>query len=1057
MGRKKIYGYLAVVLVAALCGVSTSNLRAQTTYGAIVGTARDASSAIVPQVLVTVLNQDTGVAVSQSTNELGGYAFTTLYPGTYAIHAEMKGFRAIDIKGVQLQVNQTARFDLTMELGQVAEKIEVTAATAILATDSSDVGQVINNRQIVDMPLNGRNFIQLATLSSGVLLENSQEGVGGPMIASSMGGRDVQNSVLIEGVETRVQRRGSYGVNLSVEAIGEFKVMQNSFAAEYGRGVAVINTSIKGGTNEIHGSVYEFLRNNKLDARNFFDQTGITPPLRQNQFGTSAGGPIRKDKAFYFLNYEGQRVRNASTRLTNVPLPKNFDGDLSGMAAATDPLTKLPFPNNQVPADRISQYAKAARKYYPAPTGSSVPNINFAVVRPNPTTMDQGTARLDYILSPKDRLAGTTTFYHINSTNIGTLPFNGQASDLQAGAISAEHTHNFSPTMLNDFRFGFYRSIIATTPDAILDHPVVADYGLKNLNPEPYAYHPPLTQIQGFGDSGALINMPTGPTDENRQFVEQFTYIHGRHAIKAGGDLRFLLWDDLGYASQNGRYTFTTGYTRNSMADFLLGWPQAAICTQRTPGASYGYGIRNNEYSFYIQDDLKVTRGLTVNAGIRYEYVQWPKEVHNELTNWNFAKGTMDFAGKDIPDRVLPPDRNNWGPRLGFAYSPGFLKRTVIRAGSGVMYSNVRQYEIAILHYNLPFVYQNQLSNDVGTPSFTTATLWPAPIQGLQNVDFRNAQVNWWKDRALPVTYQWNFNIQHEISPNLLLEVGYAGNRGLRLPLRYDANQAVQDADPARPTPIQSRRPYQQAGLVTSVSSRSWSNYNSLIVHAERRFATGLAFLATYTWSKAMALAAIDNSYVQNSGNFRRNYGPLNNYTHRAVVSYVYELPFGAGKPLLGSARGALGQLVSGWQLNGITTVSSGAALTPSSSVSNGTGNSAATNLPNRIANGNLDSSQLTIQRWFDTAAFRAPTAGTWGNCGTGVLRGPGAVNWDVSFFKKFRVTERKALEFRWEMFNAFNHVNLGNPSVAVATPTFGAITSAATARQIQAGLKFLF
>ncbi|HUS05499.1 MAG TPA: TonB-dependent receptor [Bryobacteraceae bacterium] len=1025
--------------------------QAQTTYGKIVGNARDSSDSIVAGVAVTVINEATGERSVQSTNDQGAYAFNALYPGTYTVQAEHTGFRPIHIQHITLQVNQTARFDLVLEVGQVSESVNVTAAVPVLATDTSDVGQVITTRQIVDLPLNGRNFLQLAALTNGVVLSGTTES-GGPNFLSE-GGRPTQNSFLIDGVETRIQREGRYGLNLSVDAIEEFKIMQNSYSAEYGRGTTIVNAAIRSGTNALHGSVFEFLRNDKLDARNAFDLTGRKPPLRQNQFGASLGGPIRRDKLFYFANYEGQRVRRGASRFTSVPTPAMLAGDLRGMATAIDPETGAPFPDNRIPAARISQFAKAAIPYFPAPTSSALINLNYQAVLSNPTDMNQGTGRLDYILSTNDRLSGHYTAFDYRNVNVGTLPFSGTQGFSRVKNVAAEHVHNFSPRLLNTFRFGWVYTDTYTGPDQLLDKDVTREFGLKNLSPEPQAYAPPGINIQGFGSIGSQSWIPNGAVDNNTQFVEQLVYTRGRHSFKAGADVRRLRYDDLGYAIQNGTYGFANQYTGNAVADFLLGIPQTAYA-HRSGGKGFSFKTSNTEYSFYGQDDIKLSRNLTVNAGLRYEFVQWPQEANNEFSVWNFEKGRLDFAGKELSRRIAPTDKNNLAPRLGFAYTP--FKKTVVRAAGGFTYGNFRQWEVALFHFSPPFVYENLDSNDFPKPRFTTSTLWPAP-EPLDRVDFRTVTVNYQSpDKVLPLTYQWTFGIQQELMRNLLFEVGYVGNRSVRQPNRWDANPARQDADLSRPTPIQSRRPYQNVGFVSGNTSMAWSTYNALNLRVERRYSSGLSLLGAYTWSKAMAIRSFDNFTVMDIDNMRTNYGPANDFTHNAVISYIYDLPFGTGKAILGDIPGVLNQIVGGWQINGITTFRSGAALSLSSPVSNNRGNRAG-NRPDRLADGNLPNSERKVEKWFDTAAFKDPRLGTYGNAGEGILRGPGLVNWDVSLFKNFRIVENKTLQFRWEMFNAFNNVNLGNPSTNTGDARFGRISSASTAREMQAGLKLLF
>ena len=1049
----KPFNFWSLIL---LLTTTLHDLRGQGTYGAIVGSARDSSGAAMPGVVVAVANERTGQSVRGVTNEVGAYTFSTLFPDTYRIRGEATGFRPVEITGIILQVNQTARYDLTMQVGALTEVIEVASSAPVLATDTSDVGQVIENQKVVNLPLNGRNFLQLAALSQGVILTGSTES-GGPNFVGQ-GGRVTQNSFLIEGVETRLNREGGYGVNLSVDAIQEFKVMQNSFSAEYGRGTTIVNAALKSGGNQIHGTLYEFLRNDKLDARNAFDLTGSQPPLRFNQFGANVGGPIVRNKVFYFVNYEGQRIRRSETRFSNVPTEAMFNGDFSGSSMTVrDLLTNQPFPGNRIPQNRIAQFATAGRKYFPTPNSTVLPNNNYLAVLPNPTRMNQLNTRLDYNISNKDRLNGSVTWFEYDRTATGTLPFSGTKTSTKASPnVSAQHTHTFSPSLLNDFRFGYTRTTTFIGADNLLDAPVLAAFGLKNLSPEPSAFAPPGIAIQGFGYTGHPQWIPNGATDTLKQFTNTVTNIRGRHTLKTGADIRLYHYNDLGYAIQNGAYGFNGQYSGLPMADYLLGLPDFAFSHQ-AGGSGFTQKLRNGEFSFFLQDDWKITPNLTINAGLRYEFVQFPLEANDELASWNFQRGTLDFAGREIPRRILSPDRNNWGPRLGLAYSPSRSNKTVIRAGSAIMYGNFRQWEISLFHFQPPFVYENFLFNDAIRPRFRTDTLWPAVETDVSKVDFRNVTANYQSpDKVLPLTYQWNFNIQHEVAPNLLLEVGYVGNRGVRQPNRWDANAALPDADLTRRTPIQSRRPYQNVGFVSGNSSRAWSNYNAFNVRVEKRYSGGLTFLSNYTWSKALGIRGHDNWTVMDIDNIRLNYGPMNDFTHRWVLSYVYDLPFGPGKAVLGGASGVLGHLVGGWQTNGIVNMRSGAALSMASPVANDLGNRAG-NRPNRIADGNLPSDQRTVERWFDTTAFVNPQVGRYGNAGDGILRGPGLVNFDLSAFKNFRIFESMSAQFRAEFFNAFNNVNLNNPFTNTGDARFGRISGANPSRAIQLGLKFLF
>jgi hypothetical protein len=1011
---------------------------------------------------VTVTNEATGITSTESTNELGAYSFTTLVPGRYRINAELTGFRPIDIRGIELQVNQTARYDLSVQVGQVSETVEVSATLATLSTDTSEVGQVITNRQIVDLPLNGRQYLQLAALTNGVTTSGSAGGDNAGPNFVSQGNRASNNSFLVGGIDTRIQRNNTYGLSISVDAIGEFKILQNAFPAEFGRGASIVTSTIKSGSNDFHGTLFEFVRNDKFDARHSYNFTNTKAPLRQNQFGGSIGGPIARNKAFFFANYEGERARQSAVAYGNMPTAEMFSGNLSSMSqVARDPQTGLAFPGNIIPPDRISQFAKAAQKYYRTPTGSPLPNFNYFATTGTRRRGDQGTTRIDYNLTDNIRLDGFLTIADREDYTPQLNEYNGNLSFMKTRPVFAiQYTHVLSPTLLNNFRVGRYSSVLFNGQEQSTPGNVAAEeFGLQNIRPEEVAFGPPGINISGAGTSfqraGVSDWQPTGSTDVNLQINEQFTWTKGRHTMKFGADLRWLRWDDLGWAIQNGTYTFNGQYTGNAFADFLLGIPSFAQAALRGLG-TYSYSLRHGEWSMYAQDDFKVNSELTLNYGLRYELVQFPLEKNDEFSNWNFETFKMEFAGQELPRRLLPTDKNNFSPRFGAAYNPSWSRKTVLRGGFGMMYGNFRQYEAALQHFHPPYVNENFIANDVPRPSFTTATLWGAPVTDLTNADLSGTTVNYLNDKTMPISYQWNFNIQRELPGNFLVQVGYVGNKGSQMQVRYDANQAV-EIDPLNPLPINDRRPYQRLGFVSANSSKGFSRYDALDVRVERRFSNGLALIGTYTWNKQLGIRGFDNYTVMYIDNVRHNYGP-ESQPHRSVISYVYELPFGPGKKFLSGGNPILARIIGGWQVNGITTLRSGSFLSVSSNVNNGAGSRAgnkadATGLP-----ANLPEDQRTRAMWFNTAAFVDPPFTRYGTSGEGVVMGPGAVNFDISFFKNTRITEGTNLQFRAEAFNAFNQVNLNNPNLNVSDRArFGTITNAASARIIQLGMKLLF
>lgn len=1032
-------------------------LNGQTTFGSIVGTATDSSGAVVANVRVTAINEATGVSLTVSTSSVGAYSFTALIPGPYRVHAELPGFRPVDVRGIQLQVDQTARYDLLMQVGQISEKVEVDAKLATLATDTSDVGQVIENREIVDLPLNGRKYLELATLTNGVLdVAGTASDSAGPLF-SSEGNRPLGNSYLVGGLDTRIQRNYTYGVSLSVDAIGEFKILQNSYAAEYGRGSSVVTSTIKSGTNAVHGSLFEFVRNDAFDARYSYNFTNATTPLRQNQFGGSIGGPIRHNKTFFFANYEGDRLRQTTISYGVMPQPAIFSGNMSSTGKVKDPDTGLAFPGNIIPASRVSQFAKGGEQYFRAPTGSPLPNYNYVAPTGVRQRSDQGTVHIDHNVSNNIRIDGFFTTYDQESYTPALNAFSGTLATLRALPVFAiQYTHILTPSLLVNVRFGRYKSVIYSGQESSTSTNVAAEeFGLKNCLPQTYAFGPPGISINGIPHAGVTEWQPTGATDVNHQWNGVLTWTKGRHTSKFGADLRWLRYDDLGYAIQNGSFYFNGQYTGVALGDYVLGLPNLVRADLRGLGG-FSYATRQGEFSGFAQDDVKITPHLTINAGIRYELVEFPREIHNELSNWNFAKHAMDLAGRDLPSRLLPTPKTNFAPRIGLAYNPPWLKKTVFRGGFGMSYGNFRQYEAGLQHYQPPYVNEISLSNNVPKPTYTTADLFAAPILDLTNADLSDVVVNYLHDKALPLVYQWNFNIQRELPGNFLLQVGYVGNKGVHQQNRYDANAPV-PYDPKNPRTINDRRPFQKLGEVIGTTSSSYSNYNALDVHVERRFSRGLSVLGNYTWGKAMDLYNRNNYWVMMIDNVRFNYGPTGR-PQRSVISFLYELPVGPGKPFLNRGGLLLGRVIGGWQANGIVTLQSGQWLTISSNVNSGMGNPMTNKADATGKPAILPHDKRSPAHWFNTAAFVDPPYTRYGNSGEGVVVGPGAQNFNLSFFKNARITERSRLQFRVEGFNALNHVNFGNPVINVSSrATFGTITSAATARIMQFGMKLLF
>ncbi len=1050
-----------LVLPRALAcfALAASHLLAQGTQGSLSGTVFDASGSVLPDALVRLTSEGTSQRWEARTGATGNFNFPALLPGRYTLEAERTGFKTVRNSGIVLQVAQSATVDLRLEVGSLAERVEVTAAAPVLNRESAAVGQAIENKQILDMPLNGRNFLQL-----GLLVPGASENPGAQSQFSINGMRGNMTSTLLDGMEVRAVRNGRPALQPSVDALQEFRIQQNAFSAEFATGTAVINVAFKSGTNGFHGTAYEFLRNDKLDARNVFDRTPTLPPFRRNQFGFAAGGPVIKNKLFFFANYEGLRTRRSRTVFANVPTPAQLSGDFTGSPLIHDPFVvnngqRQPFPGNRIPASQVSQYARAAAKLYPTPNLTGVPGQNFVTQRPNPDDADQGNLRMDSVLSEKHNLFARFSESRANNETLTALPYTGNLNTNNGRNATLSHTWLVSPATINQFRVG-YTAVDVFVGNPLAETPLaITEFGLRNLNIPGNAQGSPQLNIVGITTMGSGPFTPQGSIENLYEVGNDITLQRGRHAFKAGfvgrrfrPALRALLTPN-GILNFENRFSNQIGVpgTGTPIADFVLGYPLSARAG--IPIQTNGFvDLVYNNYGFYIQDDFKLSPKLTLNLGLRYEYQNPIRERYNSARSWSVAEQRFLEVGKDIPS-LTAPDRNNFAPRVGVAYS--LNPKTVVRAGAGLFYGFIRGDEYPVYQLNPPFSNDSTINSDPLRPTLLPGVLFPAPSSQLQpgtnvfSIDYN-----------LPAsqTWQWNVTIQRELLANLALEVAYVGSKSSYLTARSLPNQATLDVDPTRPTSIQSRRPNPLIGDVSLTGALDPANYNALQAKLERRYAAGLSLLGAFTYSKALGISeAGDQSTVMDTRDRQRDYGPLPyDQRFRFTMSFAYELPFGKGKAMLNSLPGWANVALGGWQLGGIVTMRVGEARSPAGNVSANVGRSDR-NRPNRIGNGNLPRGDRGVNRWFDTAAFRPQAFGTFGNSGEGVLRMPGANNWDLSLLKNFRVTETSSLQFRSEFFSAFNHPLYGYPGLTIGTPQFGVITTASGSRSIQMALKFIW
>ena len=1094
----------------------SGQLFSQTSAG-VNGVVLDSSGGLIADAAVVVTNLDTGTKRETASNENGAYQFPLLQSGRYSISARKQGFKQVTRDGVQLELNQVAKIDFTMEPGALSETIEVQAAAPLLESNTSSVGQVIETKAVSDLPLNGRNFVQLAILGPGVVgvgyAASGTIGSGtrpddmrpGTELFSN-GNREQSNNFMLDGVDNNFRRNGLITLRPSVEAVREFKIQTNLFQAEQGRNPgATINVITKSGSNQFHGSAYEFFRNTQLDAKNFFAKPGSPKSqYQQNQFGGSFGGPIRRDKLFFFADYEGFRKRQGTFASVNtVPTVAMRSGDFSAVRPIYNPFslraapgtasgfTRDPFPGSTIPKNMFDSVTGRLINSYPLPYNSDLANNQIT----NPVLgqrWDQGDIRADYNLG-----ANTTIFGRFSQQNTLTLPpstfgfrpveglsqpvglgnsttYTG-TSDLVAHHAVIAGTHVFSPTFIVDARFGYGRFNLKGMKDGSVPGANLGEkLGIKNSNQGPFSYGFPIFSPASYTGIGGAAAMPTIRLENTFNPNISFTKIRGSHTIKFGTNIVRRQIIDYQLNQGDGLFSFSpafttdpnnAGKTGDSMASFLLG---------TSSGVSQDFllvwpGLRALEIGSYVQDDWKVSSRLTVNLGLRYEYTPPPVEVNNQWANLDLVKGKLLLAGVNSDRQVgVKNDGNNWAPRFGFAYQ--LRPHTVIRGGFGIFYNTQGNGSALFrLHRQLPFGpnYSATVDQFVANPTRVQDGLPPIPPVDRASV-IANPSGNF---NVVPPNYktgyaeQGNLGIEQEIPKwAMVFKAAYVTN----LARQVDSNFNMNTPDPGPGTPL-SRRPLRN--ILPNVVNATFgdttgvSNYHSLQVTAERRFTRGLSWLGAYTYSHS-----IDNVPTQQGGGLE---GPIPqdiryrfldrgsssfDIKHRTSQSVIYDVPFGKGRHFE-IANSVANAIVGGWQMNGILVLQGGLPFTPTlaTSVSNSGGSR-----PDRLKTGEL--SDPVITHWFDTsfgtagAAWATPAQFTYGNGGRNTLRGPHRTNLDFSLFKIAQISERYRVQFRAEFFNAFNHPQFDLPNATIGSASAGVISSTVgSPRDIQLSLRLAF
>jgi Carboxypeptidase regulatory-like domain/TonB dependent receptor/TonB-dependent Receptor Plug Domain len=1060
--------------LVCFCTIATAQ---ELTTGSVVGIVKEEGGSVVPGASINVTNRATGAQRATASSETGEFSIPGLAPALYDIKVEKTGFRVYLVEGLELKINQVARLEVRLQVGAITESITVTGGAALLETDTSAVGQVIDSQRVRELPLNGRNLTQLAALSAGISSKSFERGSqygGRDQYVTVEGGRDSSTNYLIDGVMARSLRFNNLSLQLNIDAVQEFKVNRNSFSAEFGQGQSVVTAVTRSGSNEIHGNVYEFLRNDNLDARKFFDAQ--KPEFRRNQFGATAGGPIIRGKFFFFGAFEGLREMQGRTLFGTVMDPKLLTGDLSSFSTLIlDPASGLPctaatptapadlrgcFSGNQIPDARISRFAKGYNKYFPAPNNTGT--NNYRRVANFLDSYDSVTGRFDQNLSSRHTLFERYVWYEGSRTTPGTFT---DTDNPQSGQnFSMQSTLSVTPQLVNEFKMGYNRAIHYVLPINPGGNPV-QELGIRNLagSTDPIDFGVPAVNITGFSNPGNG-GITQGSIENIYTIADNLSRVFGSHTLKLGIELQHRRFFHITEVPPRGNFSFNGQYSGNAIADYLLGLPNTAGGAAGSSRSNY----RSNFIGLFVQEDWRVNQRLTLNLGLRYEYgAPWKEQSNQEgffdpttgLITYNklpanippALNGLYNTREGLVPAGIIQPDKNNFAPRIGLAWRP-LGEKTVIRAGFGVFYDNINLNELQFTRLVAPFYANFTLINNRPAPDFVVDNLFPS----LNEITRFPAPFSVDPNNRTPYVLEYNLNIQRRFGNNWLLEVGYSGSNSHKLWKRFNQNQA--EFDPTGTILLQNRLPFPQfdAGILTSANDAN-GHYNGGFVKLEKRYANGLFLLSGYTFSKS-----IDNNSGEIEANDTRDRHNKRldrsrsrfDQRHRVGTSFGYELPFGSGKKFLSGVRGVGGFLTGGWTIQGILTVASGFPFSVTAANVHNTG-SFIPQYANLIGDGKLE--DPTPNRWFDVSAFAQPALGTQGNAARNLLDGPGYKNFDFSMTKNNRLTERLTLQFRAEFFNIANHPNFGLPNGNISSTARATITSVADGRDIQLGLKLIW
>lgn len=1053
--------------------LASSVATAQISGAAIRGEVRDSSGAVVPGALVTIVSNDNGIQLNAQADGEGLYTSPDLIPGRYTLRASKPDFETEVFGPVKITVNQTQRVDFVLRPGQPRESVDVEATAAqLLSPETSEISQLIESKPVAELPLNGRVWQQLITLSGGVDPGAPGES-GSPNPVDIDGQRSKSNLYLVDGISTTSSAQGrTNAFNMPLEAVQEFSVEAGDYSAEFGDAAGgVINIQSKSGTNQWHGSLFEFLRNDDFDAADYFANATGQPknPLRYNQFGGAVGGPIRRDRTFVYADYQGTLQHSATPMVTTVPTSAERTGNFSDVGVPIynpfgSALARTPFSQNTIPPSLIDPAAAKITALLPRANLPGTVN-NYAGSPVTTVDFQAFDVRVDHEFSPGNTVFVRESWQNTDSNTPaifgpalgGSLLGAGPESSLNDNA-GIGHNWQISPTMINEIRIGLNR-ITTSLTQADYGQNLAQQFGIPGVNLSPQTSGLPAIDVAGLFSVGGSLLTPLTLAATSWNISEKISLTHGRHLLRFGFDYQREIGSTGYLVYGRGFYTYlnltTASITNltagNAFASFLTGAPYEVLRDEFPPGL---IGLISNRWGFYAQDDMRVTQHLTLNIGARYDIMPYPHEMHNRLSNFDPATGTMLLAGVNTSQNLVNTDFRDIAPRVGLAWAPG-SGSTVIRAGYGIGFVDPLGGEGALNsnEFNLPFYYLNSIIQFPFTQQMYTlsgglpALAIPPPTSPSGNQRYIDPT------ERNPYSQTWSIGVQRAITRSLLAEADYVGTSGTGLLTAANINAAP----PGTTNPVP-RQPYGAAlGEIRELSDSAHSTYHGLQTKLEQRFARGVYFLATYTWSKAIDdqsngtdMAEAGGMYPQNPLDASADRGPSTfDRTQRFVGSVVWEIPGGRG-------AGMWNALVRGWQASGILLAESGPPFSVLMNCAdvNSEGDNCRPNVT-----GNAAVASPSINEWFNTTAFAIPQTPAYGNAGRDILRGPGRVNLDMGIARSLTLgkSEMRRLQLRAEFFNILNHANFGLPQNSIDSPAFGTITTANPGREIQLGARMEF